>query len=64
VKETGATGELQIPDRRVTAALHGYQLIPVSLETLVRADHLKILLLLLLLHSKTKLSTWLHHAVF
>jgi hypothetical protein len=64
VKETGATGELQIPDPRVTAALHGYQLIPVSLESFLRADHLELLLLLLLLHSKTKLRTWLHHAVF
>jgi hypothetical protein len=64
VKETGATGELQIPDPRVTAARHGYQLIPVSLETFLRADHLELLLGLLLLHSKTKLRTWLHQAVF
>jgi hypothetical protein len=64
VKETGATGELQMPDPRVTAARHGYQLIPVSLETFLRAEHLEFLPLLLLLHSKTKLRPWLHHAVF
>ncbi len=65
MKETGATGELQIPDPRVTAARHGYQLIPVSLETFLRVDRLELLLLLLLLlHSKTKLRTWLHHTVF
>ncbi len=66
LKATGATsGELQVRDAHVTAALHGYQLIPVSLETFFRADHLELLLLLLLLlHSETKLCTWLHHAVF
>jgi hypothetical protein len=65
VKETGGTGELQIPDPRVFAALHGYQLIRVSLETFLRADHLELLLLLrLLLHSETKLRTWLHHLCF
>jgi hypothetical protein len=55
VEATAATGELQVPDPHVTAALHGYQSISLSLETF-RADHLELLLLLLLLlHSKTKL---------
>jgi hypothetical protein len=57
VKATAATEELQVPDPHVTAAPHGYQSISLSLETF-RADHLELLLLLpLLLHSKTKLCT-------
>jgi hypothetical protein len=52
VKATAAIGELQVPDPHVTAAPYGNQSISLSLETF-RADHLEILLLLLLLHSKT-----------